>query len=232
LARQRAAAFAAAAGTLYMAAMLDLDRIRRADVKTEPYPYFVVTDAISADAAPVVAESFPRIDRPGAISVDGTQYGPAFGKLLDELKGDAFRRLVADKLDVDLDERDIIINVRGLTRLTDGNIHTDTPSKLVTVLLYFNQPGAAGEGETSLRILNDGKDIDNYADEIPPVLGTLVAFKVTPNCWHGFKPFVGRRHSLQLNDLSGVQTSGKHQLAHRLVGRMKRKLSHVLERVR
>jgi SM-20-related protein len=213
-----------------MAAMLDLDRIRAAPVKTTPYPYFALPDAIVADEAPALAADFPEIDRPGAIDANDTSFGPAFGRLLDELKGDDFRRVIADKFDVDLDDRDIIINVRGLTRLTDGNIHTDTPSKLVTVLLYFNHPGQAGEGETSLRILNDGKDIDNYAEEIPPVLGTMVAFKVTHNCWHGFKPFVGRRHSLQLNYLSGVKTVGKHQLGHRLVGRMKRKLAHVLGR--
>lgn len=213
-----------------MAVMLDLDRIRNAPVKTEPYPYFSLTDAIAADQAPALAAAFPNIDRAGAIDASQTDFGPAFGTLVEELKSDAFRRVIADKLDVDLDDRDIIINVRGLTRLTDGNIHTDTPSKLVTVLLYFNLPGQAGEGETSLRILNNGKDIDNYVEEIPPVLGTMVAFKVTPNCWHGFKPFVGRRHSLQLNYLSGVKTAGKHQLGHRLIGRMKRKLAHVLAR--
>jgi len=208
--------------------MLDLNRIRSATVRSHPYPFFVVTDAITADAAPRIAQSFPEIDRPGTIAVEATEFGAPFGALLDELRSDEFRRLVGEKLEVDLDGQDIIINVRGQTRLTDGNIHTDTPSKLVTVLLYFNEPGQAGEGETSLRILSDGKDIDNYVEEIPPILGTLVAFKVTPNCWHGFKPFVGKRNSLQLNYLSGLKTVGKHQLAHRLMGRMKRKISSLL----
>lgn len=212
-----------------MAVMLDLHRIQDAPVSQEPYPYFVVTDAILAEKAAGAAEDFPTIDRPGAIDVEGTDFGPAFAAVLDDLKSDRFRRVIGEKLDVDLEGRDIIVNVRGHTRLTDGNIHTDTPSKLVTVLLYFNPPGQAGEGETSLRILNGGKDIDNFAEEIPPVLGTLVAFKVTPNCWHGFKPFVGKRNSLQLNYLSGVRTIGKHQLAHRLMGRMKRKMARLLQ---
>jgi SM-20-related protein len=208
--------------------MLDLQRIRNAPVRSQPYPYFLVEGAIKASDAPKVAADFPDIERPGAINVDNTEFGPAFEALLDELRGDEFRRLIADKLDVDLDDRDIVINVRGQMRLTDGNIHTDTPSKLVTVLVYFNEPGETDK--TSLRILKNGKDLEDFVEEIPPRLGNMVVFKVTPNCWHGHHAVHGRRLSLQLNYLSGVKTRGKHQLAHRLVGRMKRKVAHLLER--
>lgn len=210
-----------------MAAMLNLDLIRQAPMRQEPYPFFVVAGAISGVAADEAANAFPRIDRPGAIGVDETEFGKPFAALLDDLRGDQFRKLIAEKFDVDLNGLDTVINVRGQTRLTDGNIHTDTPSKLVTVLLYFNEPGQANG--TGLRILKNGKDLDDYVEEIPPTLGTMVAFKVTPNCWHGHKPFVGERHSLQLNYLSGVKTIGKHQLAHRLIGRMKRKVARLLE---
>ncbi len=132
------------------------------------------------------------------------------------------------KFDVDLEDKDTIINVRGQTRLTDGNIHTDTPTKLITVLVYFNEPGAA-DG-TGLRILRNRKDLDDYVEEIPPHMGTIVAFKVTPDCWHGHKPVEGKRLSLQMNYLSGKKRRGKHQLGHRLVGRFKRKLDHFLGR--
>jgi SM-20-related protein len=208
--------------------MLDLERIRNAPVRADPYPYFMVEGALKAAEAPKVAADFPQIDRAGAINVDDTRFGPSFGALLDDLKSDAFRRLIAEKLDVELEGRDIVINVRGQMRLTDGNIHTDTPSKLVTVLLYFNEPGETDK--TSLRILKNGKDLDDYVEDIAPRLGNMVVFKVTPNCWHGHNAVPGKRLSLQLNYLSGVKTRGKHQLAHRLVGRMKRKVSHLLER--
>jgi SM-20-related protein len=208
--------------------MLDLQRIRNAPVRPEPYPYFFVEGAIKAAEAEKIASDFPVIDRPGAINVDETEFGPSFEALLDELRGDAFRRLVADKLDVELEGRDIVVNVRGQMRLTDGNIHTDTPSKLVTVLVYFNEPGETDK--TSLRILKNGKDIDDFVEEIPPRLGNMAVFKVTPNCWHGHRAVPGKRLSLQLNYLSGVKRRGKHQLAHRLVGRMKRKVTHLLDR--
>ena len=41
--------------------MLDLDRIRNAPVKSEPYPYFFVEQAIRSDLAPKVAADFPEL---------------------------------------------------------------------------------------------------------------------------------------------------------------------------
>lgn len=203
--------------------LLDLDRIRQAEVRPSPYPYFIVADALSAATAGDVAKAFPAIDRPGAVAVEDTDYGPAFGQLLDELRGEAFRDILADKLKLELEGRGTTINVRGQVRLTDGNIHTDKPSKLVTVLLYFNRPEEAAG--TDVRILRNGKDLDDVVEEVPPVLGSMLVFKVTPDCWHGHKPFVGKRNSLQLNYLSGTPSRGKHQLLHRLIGRAKRKLA-------
>jgi hypothetical protein len=202
---------------------LDLDRIREAPVRQAPYPYFVVEQAMFADAAAKSAKAFPKIDRPGVVSPEEADFGEPFAALLDELQSERFREVIADKLEVELEGRATVVNLRGHTRWTDGNIHTDTPSKLVTVLLYFNPPGQVDQ--TGLRILNNSRDLDDFAEEVPPVLGNMIVFKVTPNCWHGHKPFEGERHSLQLNYLSGKTTIGKHQLAHRLWSRMKRKLS-------
>lgn len=208
--------------------MLDLDRIRAAPVTTEPYPFFIVPGAFSGAEAKEVAADFPAIDRPGAVRLGEAAHGPAFDRLLDDLHSDEFRAVIAEKFGVDLDDKDVVVNVRGKMRLTDGNIHTDTPSKLVTVLVYFNEPGTVDE--TALRILRNGHDLDNVVAEVPPHLGTMLAFKVTPDCWHGHKAIEGERKSLQLNYLSGIKTRGKHQLGHRLVGRFKRKVAHLLGR--
>ena len=203
--------------------LLDLDQIRAAIVRPAPYPFFVVPLALRTDRAADISAAFPTIERVGAVGVDQVDQAPLFAELLDDLRSDAFRAIIADKLDLDLDQRDIVINVRGQVRLTDGNIHTDTPSKLATVLLYFDRPEDASD--TGLRILRGNKNLDDIVEEIPSTLGTMLVFKVTPDCWHGHKPHVGRRHSLQLNYLSGVKTIGKHQLLHRLIGRTKRKFS-------
>ena len=189
---------------------INFRRLADANVSAKPYPHLVLTAAIDANLADAVARDFPPIESPGAIRADDTVPGPAFVDLLDDLRSDRFRSIIAQKFDLDLDGKEVVINVRGLSRWTDGNIHTDTPSKLVTVLLYFNRPDAM-TATTGLRILNDDSDIDNFVVEVPPVLGNLVAFQVTPDCWHGFKPYQGARHSLQLNYLGGVRSSRKHE---------------------
>lgn len=205
-----------------MVAMLDFSKIRAAEVRNEPYPFFVVEGALDGAAAAEAAGAFPDIDRPGAIDVEDTQYGEPFARLLGELRGERFRQLVADKLGVPLDGLETVVNVRGQVRSTDGNIHTDTPTKAVTVLVYFNEEDEAPG--TGLRILNSSCDLDDYAAEVPPKLGTMVAFKVTPDCWHGHGSFAGKRRSLQLNYLSGLERTGKHERFRRLVGHATRRL--------
>ena len=64
------------------ATTLDLDRIRAADVRQQPYPFFVVEGALRADAADQVAADFPAIDRAGVVSSRDTTPGPAFARLL------------------------------------------------------------------------------------------------------------------------------------------------------
>src|SRR4051812_44752514 len=103
-----------------MATMLDLAQIQKADVRHSPYPYFIVRDAIAADKAQAAADSFPAINRPGAVDIKETNFGPPFAALIDDLKSAAFRNIIAKKLDVDLDGKDIVVNVRGQVRLTDG----------------------------------------------------------------------------------------------------------------
>ena len=202
--------------------MLDLATIRAAEVQEKPYPFFVVENAIRVDKAKSVAADFPQIERAGVVNSHGTRPGPAFAQLLDELEGDAFREVIADKMGVDLGGLDTKINVRGHARRTDGNIHTDTPTKAVTVLLYFNEGQAASD--TGLRILKNSHDLDDYVAEVPPVLGNMLVFKVTPDCWHGHKPFEGERKSLQLNYLSGVERTKKHE-------RFRRFFRHIARRI-
>jgi SM-20-related protein len=205
-----------------MTTMLDYSRIRAAEVRSEPYPFFVVEGALDRARAAEVAGAFPQIDRPGAIDVEDTKFGPQFAELLDELRGEAFRKVVADKLGVPLDGLETVVNVRGQVRSTDGNIHTDTPTKAVTVLVYFNEEDEAPG--TGLRILNSNRDLDDYAAEVPARLGTMVAFKVTPDCWHGHGSFSGKRRSLQMNYLSGLERTRKHERFRRFVSHARRRL--------
>ena len=107
------------------------------------------------------------------------------------------RHLLARKFDMDFTGRPATLTVRGCTRMKDGQIHTDSQSKLITVLLYLNRDWKASGGR--LRLLRSGHDIDDVIAEVPPDEGALLAFRCRENAWHGHQPFDGPRRSLQLN---------------------------------
>ncbi|KJS05374.1 MAG: hypothetical protein VR73_12250 [Gammaproteobacteria bacterium BRH_c0] len=200
--------------------MLDFARIRNATLKRDPYPYMVIEDVIDQASVASVLDDFPAIDYPGSIPVSEVSYGPGFDKLLETLNGPEFRSIIASKFGIDLENRPIMTTVRGVMREKDGRIHTDSKTKIITVLLYFNQDWQADGGY--LRVLRNGTDLDDYVEEIPPRLGTMMVFQVTDNCWHGHKPVVGKRLSIQMNYLTGEGAKGKHQFFHGLSAKLKK----------
>ena len=105
--------------------------------------------------------------------------------------------------------------VRGECRWTDGKIHTDSATKIVTVLLYMNEQWDTDGGR--LRILRNGTDLENYVEEVPPHGGTLLIFRRSDRSWHGHEPFQGQRRAIQMNWVTGwsvvVREQGRHRLS-------------------
>lgn len=200
--------------------MLNLAQIHNAELKRDPYPYMVVENVLEPSAVDGLLRDFPVIDYPGSIPVSEVSYGPGFQVLLDDLNGPAFRAAIAEKFGLDLDTLPTMTTVRGVMRDRDGRIHTDSKTKVITVLVYFNEDWQEDGGY--LRILRNGSDLDDYVEEIPPRLGTMVVFQVTDNCWHGHKPVIGKRLSIQMNYLTGEAAKGKHQFFHRLSAKLKK----------
>ena len=200
--------------------MLELDAFSNERLRTDPYPYLVVPGFVQGEALESVLRDFPDIQHPGSIPISEVSGGAAYEALLAELQSDAFRRVVADKFGLSLDGFPIMTTVRGVMREKDGRIHTDSKTKVVTVLLYLNDSWEAEGG--NLRVLRDAENIENFVEEVPPSAGTLMAFKVTDNCWHGHKPVVGKRLSIQMNYLVGEAAKGKHQFFHRLSAKLKK----------
>ena len=79
-----------------------------------------------------------------------------------------------------------------------------------------------------LRLLRNPKDIEDYFLEIPASIGSMVAFKVDQNCWHGYTPFEGKRLSIQLNYLYQGFLS-KHNMRHKLSALFK-KIPNILKK--
>src|SRR5205814_9013405 len=105
----------------------------------------------------------------------------------------------------------------------DGRIHTDSKSKLVTVLLYLNPGWSAAEGR--LRLLYNDHDLTRYAAEICPDAGRCLIFKVTPNCWHGHEPYEGERRTIQLNYVASEEARERDLKRHRFSAFLKGLLS-------
>ena len=189
---------------------LNLDAFRATPLVTTPFDYLAVPGFVAPEALDRIHNDFPQIDQGGSFPLAALEYGPAFAALTDELLGAEVQRAFAEKFDIDLIERPTTLTVRGRTRLKDGKIHTDSKTKLITVLMYLNTQWQSDGGR--LRLLGSANDIEDTLYEVPPEAGMLVAFRCSENAWHGHKPFEGERRSLQLNwvtDEAAVRRSGR-----------------------
>ena len=68
--------------------------------------------------------------------------------------------------------------------------------KIITVLIYFNETWPHQGGR--LRLVRSPDNIDDYAAEVAPEAGTLLAFRRNEKSYHGFLPCEAERRSLQM----------------------------------
>ncbi|WP_353163015.1 2OG-Fe(II) oxygenase [Acinetobacter guillouiae] len=203
-----------------MTSILKLDALKNAEVASTPYPYFVVENALADSEVQAVIQDFPKIEQGGSFNIEDVEIKPNFDRFLKSLDTPEFRQILTDKFDVNVMEHPMMITLRGYSRQKDGRIHSDSKSKLLTVLIYLNESWDAPNGR--LRILNDDKDINNYVTEINAGPGSLVAFKVTDNGWHGYIPYDGQRQSIQINFLTSEKANAKHKFFHGLSAKVKK----------
>lgn len=199
--------------------MLDLDAFRRAPLLRDPFDCVVVPGFVAEHARAALRSDFPRIARPGSFPVTAIRYGPAFGALLDELRGDEFRAAVSDKLGIDLEGRPLLVTVRGWCGRRDGAVHTDAVWKIVSALLYLNEGWESGGGR--LRLLRS-RDLDDVALEIPPEWGRLFVFRRSDRSLHGHRPFEGERRAVQLTWATTQAMVGREEARHRRSAFLKR----------
>ena len=198
--------------------MLDLDRLRTAPLERDPFEFVVVDNFVRAEAVPAIIEDFPEIRGAGSYPVESLEYGPVFGRLAAALTGPELGCAIGDKFAVDLAKRPTMLTVRGAGDSRDGFIHTDSATKIITLLLYMNPGWDHADGR--LRLLRGPDDLDNFAREVVPLAGTMLAFRRSERSFHGHRPFLGPRRVLQLNwvrDASVVRRElGRHRWSARL----------------
>ncbi len=200
--------------------LLDLERLRQTPLVATPFEYCVVPDFIRSDALARIAADFPRIDQGGSFPLESLECGHAFRQLTDELLSESVRDVFGAYFGIDLTDRPPTLTVRGRSRPKDGQIHIDSKTKLITVLIYFNPRWDSKGG--CLRLLRSPDDIEDVIVEVPPADGMLLAFRCRDNAWHGHKPFDGVRRSIQLNWVVDEAAAHRSQWRHRVSSVLKR----------
>jgi hypothetical protein len=193
---------------------LDLAAIETASVSRDPFEYMLVDVALAAGSAEAVCADYPRIDKPGSFALADLDLGPAMRQLIAELDGSAFRRLMEEKFAVDLAGKPTTFTLRGACGPKDGNIHTDSESKILTILLYLNPAWAPRGGR--LRLLRNGRDLEDFVEEIEPSFGKMLVFRRSERSWHGHHLYEGPRRVLQMNYVASGKASLISTLRHRL----------------
>lgn len=200
--------------------LLNLPAFEAEPLVREPYDYVVVPNFVRAEAREALLADYPAIDRPGSFDLEDLTVTGAVADILDELRAAPFRGAVERKFGVDLTGRPTTLTLRGMCGPGDGQIHTDSRTKIMTVLVYLNPPWSSDGGR--LRVLRGPGDLEDYAAEVEPAFGTLVVFRRSERSWHGHKPFVGQRRVVQLNWVTSTGVVGLQKLRHRVSAAVKR----------
>jgi hypothetical protein len=194
--------------------ILDIAAIEASPVRDAPFEHMLVDRSLALASAPSIEADYPAIDKPGSFALADLQLGPSLHELIEELDSDLFREVMAEKFAVDLAGRPTTFTLRGTCGLRDGHIHTDSKSKILTILVYLNTAWAPDGGR--LRLLRNGHDLDDYAAEIEPSFGRMLVFRRSDRSWHGHKPYEGARRVLQMNYVTSGKASLMSDLRHRL----------------
>ncbi len=198
---------------------LDIAALEKTPAVKDPFHYVVVPDFIQSTQQAEAIENFPDIPQGGSYPLPSLDINPAFQSLLDEIDSSVFEKAVEKKFGVDLQGKPKLFSLRGICRNKDGKIHTDSKEKIITVLLYINEPWTSSGGR--LRLLKS-KNLDDYVDEVAPDAGTLLIFRRSDNSFHGHEPFDGKRCSIQLNWLTTENQKVFQTIRHQISAIMKK----------
>jgi hypothetical protein len=191
---------------------LNWKAIEGAAMRHDPYDHILLSDSLTPAAAAAIPAEYPEIKRPGSFPLAEAQPGPVLADVIADLNSDRFRAMMSKLFDVDLEGRPTTVTLRGRCGDRDGNIHTDSKSKILTLLLYLNEGWTGGDGQ--LRLLRNGHDLEAAAAEVPPTMGTMLVFKRTDHSWHGHTRYIGPRRVLQFNYVQSEKDSVLSRLRH------------------
>jgi SM-20-related protein len=177
--------------------VIDIDAVRRAQLSHEPYDFFCGSNFLRQEALADLQQEFPDISKAGYLTVDEVGLKGSFKTLLEEMEGPELTEALSQKFGRDLHPYPRLTTIMRRSQAKYGAIHTDSASKIMTMLVYMN-PAWQEEQGGRLRALFDDKHYEPYAVEVPPTMGHIFAFLRSDKSWHGHKPFTGERKVVQV----------------------------------
>jgi len=175
---------------------VDLDAFDATPLQTDPCEFVVVPRFVRPEMLEAINRDFPQIEEPGNFAPADLRYGAAIDTLISELHSDELKAHFERKFDIDLSPYPLDMTFRKYSEASDGNVHNDSKSKIVTSLIYFNPKWEHPGGR--LRMVRNPDDIQDYAAEVFPAEGTLISFRRSETSYHGFESMEGERRSLQM----------------------------------
>lgn len=205
--------------------ILDLDALAGAIVTQIPFPHFVLGNLLRPAAQDAALAAFPNLTHAGIMPAPDPAPQDGFGDLLRAVRSPVFSAAMGRLFGLPLTPETLMITLRARCRASDGGIHTDSRTKVVTALLYLNRDWTSPGGR--LRLLRSPTNLDAMIAEVPPLAGTLVAFRRSENSYHGHPPFEGERRYIMLNWMMDAAVARRELRRHALSLETKR-LGHGL----
>src|SRR5215210_9445760 len=156
--------------------VINVNSIRDAKRSNDPYDFVLGADFLRQDVVADLRRDFPEITKPGYLTVDEVKLNGRFKTLIDELEGPELTEELSRKFGQDLHRFPRLTTIMKRSQPKYGAIHTDGPSKVMTMLVYMNDEWQQDEGGR-LRVLYDEKNFEPYALEVPPTWA-----RCSPSC--------------------------------------------------
>ena len=199
--------------------ILDIGQLDAAPLCRDPFDFVIADGFVRAACVPELIADFPAMRQHGSFPLGVLPLGAAFARFVEELEGDRLRQAIERKFAVDLTGRPTMITLRGHSDGKDGRIHTDSATKIITLLVYLNPVWDEAGGR--LRLLRNGDDLDACVAEVAPLAGRMVAFRRSASSFHGHYPHRGERRVLQLNWVTEAAVVRRELGRHRWSARLK-----------
>jgi Rps23 Pro-64 3,4-dihydroxylase Tpa1-like proline 4-hydroxylase len=190
--------------------MIDLQRISRAHLETEPYRWAAIDELFSPEEAAVLAATFPHdhfkrladhlgekefeyeircLVRMSEQSISRVkQLSSAWRALAEDFLSAAYRTAMSSLTGIELHDAELEVNVFHYPPGGSHGAHPDHRDKLVTHVIYFNESWNEDDGGC-LTILRSS-NVQHIATKVAPLVGNSVVLVRSDNSWHAVSPVV------------------------------------------